>query len=282
MAALEVLTNEGTHALNTAAVVGPRLVVEFACVGSKDDFGTETAEAYAKLKASDVPSWCSAEGDTSCTLPCVAMLPSQVTYDASGESAEAAEEAAQLEPHNAIDVEFSWLPTVEKEFDAIAVFARLYYSYTEYAVGTYAEGQLVWFRSGGTTSYFRCIAPVTVTNADVSPATDGTHWATAQLTDKAIGQNPPMRAVSGTSSLILLHISSTEQPIKVAQGLEFNYKLRIFLTNEALDFTDKDTCPVYLESLVPAGQAALQLGFLKEMSEAMASMRQVIVAQYAK
>lgn len=273
MAALEVLTDEGVHALGVAAASGPRLVVEYACVGMKSDLGAESPETYAKLTASDISAW--TRGDH---MPCVAMLPSTITFD---ESTEAGAEVAQLEPRNAIDVEFSWLPTTSTEFDTIAVFARLYYGYAEYLPGQYAEGQIVWYREGtGETKYYRCIADVSVEDTAYGPSIDAAHWEEIQMTNRVIGSNPPLRAPDGDDSLILLHVSATEQPITVGQGLEFNYKLRIFLNNVSFDMSNKETCPVYLESLVPAGDAALQLGFLSEMSQSMAAMRDIIAKAY--
>lgn len=276
MAALEVLTDEGVHALNTAAVSGPRLVVECAWVGDKQVLGsTESAEVYAKLTASDIPS-----GSSEATMPCVAMLPSTVVF---GDDTEEGAEASQLEPRNAIDIEFSWLPSDLKEFDAIAVLARLYYGYAEYLPGQYTEGQIVWYReSSGETKYYRCTAYVEVESVTRSPASDTEHWEEVVMTDRVIGSDPPLRAPDEASSLILLHVSTTEQKIVVGQGLEFNYKLRIFLNSVSFDMGDKEHCPVYLESLVPAGDAALQLGFLKEMSQSMATMREIIANAYGK
>ena len=274
--AIEVLTNEGVHALNVAASAGPRLVVEYACVGMKADLGPESAKAYADITASDrsVLAWTSGEH-----MPCVAMLPSTVTF---GTGTGAGAEAAQLEPRNAIDIEFSWLPSADTpEFDAVAVFARLYYGYAEYLPGKYTEGMIVWYRgSSGETKYYRCISRVSVTSASVSPSSDPEHWREVEMTNRVIGSNPPLRAPADNDSLILLHLSTTDQPIKVGQGLEFNYKLRIFLNNVSFDMANKETCPVYLESLVPAGDAALQLGFLKEMAESMDVMRGIIAKVY--
>lgn len=279
MAALEVLTDEGVHALGVAASTGPRLVVEYACVGKKSDLHDgeghqvpESAELYAKLTASDIASWASSE-----RMPCVAMLPSTVVFD---ESTEAGREAAQLEPRDAIDIEFSWLPVGDIEFDTVVVLARLYYGYTEYLPGLYTRGRLVWYREGSTVKYYNCIADVTVDSVVYGPASDTEHWEEVELTDRVIGSDPPLRAVTGSRSLILLHISTTDQMIRVGQGLELDYKLRIFLNRASFDMSDKETCPVYLESLVPAGNAALQLGFLKEMSQSMAAMRDIIAEAY--
>lgn len=269
MAALEVLTDEGVYALGVAASSGPRLVVEYACVGMKSDLGGETVATYAALTASDLASWLGGEH-----MVCVAMLPSTVVID---ESTDAGREAAQLEPRNAIDVEFSWLPSQDVEFDAVAVFARLYYGYTEYLPGSYTRGQLVWYRdANNVVRYYNCMVAVTVESVAPGPAADPEHWREVVLTDRVIGSDPPLRAVDDDSSLILLHVSTVDQPIKVGQGLELDYKLRIFLNSSSFDMTDKENCPVYLESLVPAGSAALQLDFLKEMSQAMATMRDII------
>lgn len=271
--AIEVLTNEGVHALNVAASAGPRLVVEYACAGNKNDLGPESAKAYADITASDISAWASHEH-----MPCVAMLPSTVDF---GSSTGVNAEAAQLEPRNAIDIEFSWLPSGLVEFDAIAVFARLYYGYAEYLPGEYTEGMIVWYReSNGETKYYRCISSISVVSTAASPSSDPEHWREVEMTNRVIGSNPPLRAPADDDSLILLHLSTADQPIKVGQGLEFDYKLRVFLNNVSFDMANKETCPVYLESLVPAGNAALQLGFLKEMAESMDAMRGIIAKVY--
>lgn len=271
--ALEVLTNEGVSTLALAAASGPRLVVEFAYAGSKADLEaagfTESLESYATVKASDVAAWAAKEGDKSCTLPCVALLPSTVTMEDDA--------ATQLEPRAAIDCEFSWLPNSERSFDTIAVFGRLYYGYSEYLPGTYVVGNVVWHKDD-TAKYYRCIADVEVTQAG-DPADDAEHWQEVTMSPLAIGTEP-LRAVAGADTLCLLHLSTTDAPITVTPGVELNYKLRLFLNNAGFDMSDKERCPIYLESVVPAGDAALQLGFLKEMSESMATMRQCIANAY--
>lgn len=280
--ALEVLTDEGVRALASAAASGCRLVVEFAAVGDKAGIanagGTvpETVDAYTALTASDLSGW--AEDGTR-HMPCVAMLPSTVSM---GDSTTA--------PQNAIDCEFSWLPTGTVEFDTVAVFGRLYYGYAQYGVGTYVdgtlhytEGTIVWYREGnGETKYYRCIEAVDVTAATASrsPSEDPEHWREVSMTDTVIGAEPPLRATSGDDSLVLLHLSTTEQKIKVTQGLEFNYKLRLLLNGTG--FEDVEHCPVYLESLVPAGDAALQLGFLSQFAQSMQTMRECIAKAYGR
>lgn len=284
--ALEVLTDEGVKALASAAASGCRLVVEFAAVGNKSGISApETVESYAALTAQEFSGWTGdGTGTDANQMPCVAMLPSAVSM---GDSTTA--------PQNAIDCEFSWLPTQVTEFDTVAVFGRLYYGYAEYGVGTYVEGELhyvegtvVWYReSSGTVQYYRCIADVDVTpeTAAQSPSLDTAHWQAVSMTDVVITDvvadgEPPLRATSGAESLVLLHISTTDQKIKVAQGLEFNYKLRLLLNGTG--FEDPQHCPVYLESLVPAGDAALQLGFLSQFAQSMRTMRECIAQAYGR
>lgn len=274
--ALEVLTNEGVSALNTAIASGPRLVVEFAALCNQANLPANTLEGLADLKASDIPDIAAQEGSIATTMKCVAMLPSEVAIaDGSGTEAE----AAQLEPRYAVDCEFSWLPPESLEFDAVAIFARLYYPYPRYQPGSYTEGDIVWVEESGAYTYYLCLANVTVTSVGDGP--DPLYWAPVTMTDLAIANNgDPLRASSGTESLVLLHVSTIDQPIKVGPGLEFNYKLRLFLNQAGIDVSDAEHFPIYLESLVPAGSAALQLGFLKEMAETMATMRSCIAKTY--
>lgn len=260
--ALEVLTDEGVKALNTAIASGPRLVVEFAAVGDKEDLGvSETATSYAHLTAADISAWGAHEGDRSCTMDCVALLPSEV--EIAGES-----------PKQALDIEFSWLPSGEIEFDTIAVFARLYYPYSKYAPGEYHVGDIVWY--GDTDpSYYMCIAECTVTDTTGGPSSD--YWTGVQLTQLTINQGQALRAPAGADSLILLHVSTTGQKMKMVPGLEFNYKVRLLLDGAGYSYADASSYPVYLESLVPAGDAAMQLTFLSQMAQTMQVMREKLV-----
>lgn len=279
--ALEVLTDEGARALMDAAAAGCRLVVEFAAVGDKagiTDAGgnvvPETVDAYAALTAGDLSSWA---GDGTDKMPCVAMLPSAISM---GDGVTA--------PQDAIDCEFSWLPQQAVEFDAVAVFGRLYYGYAQYGVGTYVEGFLhytegaiVWYRGAdNVTVYYKCIADTDVDAVAAALPPSSAYWAEVQMTDLVIGSEPPLRATSGADSLVLLHVSTTEQKVKVTQGLEFDYKLRLLLNGEG--FTDVEHCPVYLESLVPAGEAATQLAFLSQFAQSMQTMRECIAQAYGR
>lgn len=274
MAALEVLTDEGVKALNEAVASGYRLVVEFASIGSKENLlvggspVSETIQSYAQLNAADNAAWAS---DSYSHMPCVALLPSNIEPDEDS-----------LEAVTGLDAEFSWLPAGNEEFDAIAIFARMYRPYAKYMIGDYTEGSIVWYREGTQTTFYRCIADVYVPEASYSPASDPTHWEEVEMTDLVIDSNPPLRATSGADSLVLLHVSTTEQPVSVCQGLELNYKLRLLMNAQAFNLAGTTRYPIYLESLVPAGDAALQLDFLKEMSQTMATMREIIADAYGR
>lgn len=265
MAAVEVLTDQGALAMNIATASGPRLVIEGARVGMKASLGTETVADFAKLTMDDlVAAW----GEGPVDMANVSCLPSRVV-DINSE--------VPLYPQDAIDLEFAWLPTEAKEFDTIAVIARLYYGYSEYLAGSYVPMDIVWYRQGnGTLVYYECTNAVTVTNADTANPPDSDYWEQVTMTDRVIGSDPPLRAAENRA--VLLYLCTTSQPIKVSDSLELSYKLRLYITNENYARSEASTYPIYLESLYPDSGAAAQLDFLAEMAETMQSMREVAVA----
>lgn len=265
MAALEVLTDQGSLAMNIATASGPRLVIEGARVGMKASLGTETVAHFATLTMDDIES---AWGEGSVDLVTVSCLPSRVTEVG---------DDAPLYPQDAIDIEFAWLPSEAKEFDTIAVVARLYYGYSEYLAGSYVPMDIVWYRQGnGTIVYYECTSAVEVTNADTANPPDSNYWQQVTMTDRVIGSDPPLRAAENRAAL--LYLCTTSQPIKVSDSLELSYKLRLYITNENYARSEASTYPIYLESLYPDSGAAAQLDFLAEMAQTMQSMREVAVA----
>lgn len=278
MAALEVLTNQGSLAMNIATASGPRLVIEGARVGLKSSFKVEdpehpgqtvtrpeTVDSYATLTMDDLDA---AWGSGSADLVNVSCMPSRVTTVG---------DDAPLYPQDAVDIELDWLPTGAKEFDTIAVIARLYYGYAEYLAGSYVPMDIVWFRQGnGTIVYYECTDAVDVTNADTASPPDSGHWQQVTMTDRVIGSDPPLRAAENRA--VLLYVCTTAQPIKVTDSIELSYKLRLFITNSGYARSEASTYPIYLESLYPNSGAADQLNFLAEMAQTMQSMREVAIA----
>lgn len=251
--------------MNIATASGPRLVIEGARVGMKASLGTETIEHFATLTMDDLES---AWGEGSIDMANVSCLPSRVTI---------AGDDAPLYPQDAIDIEFAWLPTEAREFDTIAVIARLYYGYSEYLAGSYVPMDIVWYRQGnGSIVYYECTGAVTVTDADTANPPDPNYWQQVTMTDRVIGSDPPLRAAENRA--VLLYVCTTAQPIKVSDSLELSYKLRLYITNENYARSEASTYPIYLESLYPDSGAAAQLSFLAEMARTMQSMREVAVA----
>ena len=267
MAALEVLTNEGSLAMDKATVGGPRLVIEGALVGLKSQISaTETIAGYAALRAEDIATAWGVSSWESLPLVNVSTVPSRVVPNG---------DDIHLEPQDAIDIEFAWLPSETVTFDAIAVIARLYWGYAEYLAGTYTEGDIVWFRQGnGTIVYYRCTADVTVTNADTANPPSSDYWEQVQMTDTVIGTDPPLRAAEDDP--VLLYICTMAQPATVGDSLELSYKLRLYITNQNYARASTSTYPIYLESALGGSGSAEQLGFLAEMAQSMQQMREII------
>ena len=290
MAALEVLTDEGISALQTAVATGARLVVEYAVMGDKADLGVdETVDAYRRLTAAQLRATREGSGalrawsgvDQDRVLYQVSALPSQVTIDTGTPEGET---AAQLEPRYALDFEFQKEPQASVMFDTIAVFARLYYAMPRYEARQepYRPGDVVWYVSGGVTSYYKCIVETEVTAgaAQYGPASDTSHWEAVEASTKTAGSNPPMRALE--QGWVLLHVSTTDGQNQAGPGLGMHYKLRLFLHEEAFDTAGAETFPVYLDSPVTGTAGAVQLGFLAEMAKAMADMRTIISNGYGR
>lgn len=260
--ALEVLTLEGAHALNVAASTGARLVVTGAKVGMSSvlqhngSLVQPTVSGYGSITGADVSSWGDAQMD------CVSMLPCSVTIGADG---------APTDQKMAIDCEFEWLPEDSADWDAAVVVAQMYYAFDAFDVNkAYSTGDVTSYGTG----YYRALADVAAGGA--YPPNDSTNWEAVTVSQTTIGK-PPMYAVDG--EYIALHVSTTVQPISVAPGMGFHYKLRLFLDGAAFDTTDMEHCPVYLDSLVTPGASAEQLSFLAEMAETMRDMRDAILGR---
>lgn len=269
---IDMPTNEGTLNLARCVATGAKLVVRGAvpCSGVSNLLGDVSAAAVATWGASvsgavDI-SGCAVGGYANNPIPCTSYLPSMVDYEGTDTG----------KPIAALDIEFTWMPSGQTEYDAIAVLADMYYAFIPFSVGSsYTTGDTVWVLGGnGDYTYYMCTDSV---QSSVNPANDSTHWTEVtpeEPTDKIVTpKGVQYRAI--TDRPVLLYVSVTSNPITVSEELEVDYKVRLYLENVA--DVDSVTRYIVFDTLGPEFMGSAQIRLLGAFAEQLRHIRDVAV-----
>lgn len=248
---VDILTNEGSRALNHSITSGVKLYIEDAVLVT---LGTVlTTETAVELTGNDIP-------DSVNKMTPVACLPVQVT--------------TEDEDVSALDTEFQFLPKSSVSYDTIIVRARYYYPISVLTEKPYGVGNVVSYSN----NYYKCIEPCTYVAGPNTPDADTTHWEQVQIDEDSRFPNGDMvgdtryKAVSG--EYIALYVSQMDNAVTLTEALEVDYKLRLFLTN-----TDSATMVkerIYFDTLGPEFSASEQLSLLRAITNAFASVRAAV------
>ena len=269
---IDMPTNEGTLALARSVATGAKLVIRgvMLCktegaVGTVEDVARATwgeSESGIDLSAYKI-------GDL--VIPCTSYLPSMV--DMSGEDTG--------KPIGALDIEFTWLPSEQTEYDTIAVLADMYYEFVPfYNGGDYVVGDAVWYlRNTGEYDYYRCIKNVENSG---NPANDSEHWesVTPEEPNEDLGlpRNIQYRAIGDRP--VLLYVSVASNVITVTPELEVDYKVRLYLDgiSEATEISKH----IVFDTLGPEFMGSAQLALLAQFATQLRYVRDVAVQKAAR
>lgn len=257
----DMLTNEGSLALARAVSTGAKLVIRGATLCNVSS-GMSSVDEVAALKWSDISSFALEDAD----LPCTSYLPCM--YDSQG--------AVTGKPIAALDIEFTFMPTGDVEYNVIAVLADLYYMFAPFAKnGNYKTGDTVWYLGNNDVyEYYRCIE--SVDNSDY-PQNDTTHWESVtvynQLDTSVYNGNLQYKTISDEP--ILLYVSKTAGVVNIGPEIEIDYKVRLYLegVKNAADVKEY----VVFDTLGPEFMASTQMVLLAEFADAMKHIRDVAV-----
>lgn len=275
MPGLNLPTNEGTLALARSVATGSKLAIRGAvllktdgALGSPSDVAVATwGSSSDGIDLSD-PAYVVEDGGP---VKCTSYLPSMV--DLTGEDTGS--------PVAALDLEFTWMPPGEVEYDTLAVLADIYYEFMPFMYGkNYTTGATVWYLlSNGSYVYYRCISPVD--NSDY-PMNDSTHWMEVHPSGQA-GFYPPnsnVQYMTIDDRPVVLYVSVLTSAVRVNEGLEIDYKVRLYLDGVA-DSTQVNKYVVF-DTLGPEFMGSAQIALLANFAQQLRNIRDVAMAQVAQ
>lgn len=261
----DMLTNEGNLALARAVATGAKLSIRGAVLCNVTS-GMDSVSQVADLKWEDISSTAIPGAD----LPCTSYLPSLYEKDG-GETGK---------PVTALDIEFTYMPSEDVEYNVIAVLADLYYMFAPFTLNDpYKVGATVWFLdNSGEYSYFKCIEDLD--RAEVPPQNDSTHWESVDVyaeLDTTVNENLHYRAITETP--VLLYISKTSGVIKVCPEMEIDYKVRLYLEGVTNTADDEHFIKNYIvfDTLGPEFMSSTQMDLLAYFAQSMKHIRDVAV-----
>lgn len=254
---VDILTNEGSRALNHSITSGVKLYVEDAVLVN---FGTAlTTETAVTLSYSDPPMGLEIPDSVNKMTP-VSCLPVQVE--------------TEDENVSALDIEFLYLPKDIISYNTIVVRARYYYPISVLTEKPYGVGHVVSYGN----NYYKCIAPCTYVAGPDTPDVDTTHWVQVQIDEDSSFPNGDMvgdvRYKAISDEYIALYVSQMDNAVTLTDSLEIDYKLRLYLTN-----TDSATMVkerIYFDTLGPEFTAGAELNVLETLAGAFRSVRDVV------
>lgn len=256
---VDILTNEGSRALNHSITSGVKLYIEDAVlVNIEDDLSIGGDHPATEFTAADIP-------DSVNRMTPVACLPVQVE--------------TEDENVSALDTEFLFLPKSSVSYNTIVVRARYYYPISTFDTKPYGVGNVVSYGA----YYYKCKLAYTYEAGMKGPDEDSSHWETVQIDEDSRFPNGDMvgdtryKAVSG--EYIALYVSQMDNAVTLTEALEVDYKLRLFLTNT--DSADAVKERIYFETLGPSYTASEQLNVLAAITGAFANVRSAVTGMIA-
>lgn len=248
---VDILTNEGSRALNHSITSGVKLYIEDAVLVSLNT--VLTSDTAVALTAADIP-------DSVNKMTPVSCLPVQVTTDD--------------EDVSALDIEFLYLPKSSISYNTIVVRARYYYPISTLTEKPYGVGTVVYYGN----NYYKCIVPCTYVAGPNTPDVDTTHWEQVQIDEDSRFPNGDMvgdiRYKAISDEYIALYVSQMDNAVVLTDSLEIDYKLRLFLTNT--DSADAVKERIYFDTLGPEFSAGEQLNVLEALANAFRSVRDTV------
>lgn len=265
MSKYDMPTNEGSLALARSVATGSKLVIRGAALCNYTGAKMDTVSKVASLTWSDI-SGSAIDGGI---MPCTSYLPSMVDYMGVETNRSIA----------ALDIEFTYMPSVEVSYNTIAVLADMYYPIGPFKLGShYSVGTVVWYTdNSGAVSYYKCIQD----NEGASiPANEPNNWESTTVVHTLDGTYGNLQYSSISTDPILLYVSKTSGVITISPQMEIDYKVRLYI--EGVDKTSNIQDFVVFDTLGPEFMASAQLNLLAEFASQLRRVRDVAMVKASR
>lgn len=273
---ISILTNEGARRIASSVSGGTLFLPYIAALST----GTVTSVRSAAIEITKVEMDLSGNetrivglGDIVRRVPCSGMLPVQIKEGNVEAWAIDLDFNTQLNPEKNPD---TGLPE-SVSYQSVAVLGRRYVQIRSAERGTvYKYGDHVRYGDSRNTVY-TCIADNYEYAADSpSPAEDcegdNAHWARGDISGLYTYPGNPSYYSDPKYDTTVMHITSYDEAMTLGNGIEFEYKVRIFLDNLTQDQISK----IEKFALGTEANGSLTLSFMAIISEDFRKMRDMV------
>lgn len=162
--------------------------------------------------------------------------------------------------------------SVEIKYQTVCMLGRRYRQYRSATYGTYHYGDHVWIGSDRSTAYMCVAEEYEYLAGSPTPDEDSEHWIPVSTENLLRHPGDPMYFSDPQYDTIVMHITSYDDEMTMGNGIEFEYKVRIFLDNLAQKNLSK------IEKFAQGVEAngSLILSFMAAICEDLRKMRDMI------
>lgn len=266
---ISIMTNAGALEFSRGITGGPRFLAWKAALLA-DNFEGMTAKDVASLGPDDVNLDAGLiNGKRIVKLfDCTGALPVKVSYDDGSDTTSAV--AVDLDFNGQVPIDGGTISDIS--YKAVVALGRRYYKYEILEMNrAYSLGAHVWGNSERTSAYM-CLTDNFV-YAGVSPEDDTENWVSLGV--EGISQYPGEKDLYTNTAwdVVPFFITSYDNQVTMSNGMEWEYKVRVFLDNVVTAELSKlsDFSSGGLEA-----NGSLMLTFLAGISEQFRTIREQI------
>ena len=267
---IAILTNSGSLQIARTLSGGELFLVYEAALLNVDWAHTKTTYQVA---TSEYPISLNEKGEVSSIdgatvvsrIPCTGLLPVQVSE---GESIACA-----------VDFDFNTQLLSNEglpepiQYQAVCMLGRRYRRYGTAEWGkTYHYGDHVWFGGNHDTVYICRVPEYEYTEGSLTPPEDPDHWLSAS-TDKLISHYADASYYSDPEyDTIVMHVTAYDDSMTMGNGIEWEYKVRVFLDN----LVQNDISKIEKFAQGTEANGSLILSFMAEISLNFKALRDMV------
>lgn len=261
---IAVLTNAGSLQFSRTLSGGERFLVYGAALvdaAINDPYKAATGIPSVVFDASGKETSISGLGNVVKVVPCTGILPVQVSEGASTAVAVDFDFNTQLATTNPATKKLVSDPVT---YRSVCMLGRRYSLIRNIERGaTYKQGDHVWFGDNRDTLY-TCIPAEYVYGPDSqSPDIDTENWLASSAANLLRHPADQAYCADPRQDAIVMHVTSYDEYMTMGNGLEFEYKVRVFLDN--LLQSDLQSIEKFAEGTEANG--SLILSFMATISE---------------
>lgn len=196
-------------------------------------------------------------------VPCSGILPVQVSKGDATAMAVDFDFNTQLIDNDGLPVEIKYY--------TVCMLARRYHQYKALEYTTYHYGDHIWF--GQNKDIYVCAAAeYTYSQGSPAPDQDTVHWV--RVDPRTILEHPADRSYFSNPvyDTFVMHVTSYDDEMTMGNGIEFEYKVRVFLDN--LNQSNLSKIERFAQGTEANGSLALT--FMAALCEDLRKMRDMI------